>query len=156
MYNYNKETDDVLDKNDPNYTNIDYYWYELNRSVPFIIWEKDGNLSKKIDTAMGMYDAMPTLANMLGVKPKYNLGNDIMNLTDNVVVFPNGNWLTNNIYYNSQKDQYKILNTDYIVDNDEIEKNNEYATERLNISNDIIKYDLIKTEKDKLKKVEGE
>ena len=105
---------------------------------------------------MGMYDAMPTLANMLGVSPKYNLGNDIMNLTDNVVVFPNGNWLTNNIYYNSQKDQYKILNTDYVVNNDEIEKNNEYAAKRLNISNDIIKYDLIKTEKDKLKQVEGE
>ena len=93
---------------------------------------------------------------MLGVSPKYNLGNDIMNLTDNVVVFPNGNWLTNNIYYNSQKDQYKILNTDYVVNNDEIEKNNEYAAKRLNISNDIIKYDLIKTEKDKLKQVEGE
>ena len=156
MYNYNKETNEVLEKDDPNYTDIDYYWYELNRSVPFIIWEKDGNLSKKIDTAMGMYDAMPTLANMLGVSPKYNLGNDIMNLTDNVVVFPNGNWLTNNIYYNSQKDQYKILNTDYVVNNDEIEKNNEYAAKRLNISNDIIKYDLIKTEKDKLKQVEGE
>ena len=39
---------------------------------------------------------------------------------------------------------------------DEIEKNNEYAAKRLNISNDIIKYDLIKTEKDKLKQVEGE
>lgn len=40
MYNYNKETNEVLEKNDPNYTDIDYYWYELNRSVPFIIWEK--------------------------------------------------------------------------------------------------------------------
>lgn len=152
LYNYDKETDDAIDKDDENYTNIDYYWYELNRSVPFIIWSKNNQVSKKIDTAMGMYDANPTLANMLGVKPKYNLGNDIMNLNDNIVVFPNGNWLTNNIYYNSQKDQYKILNTDYIIDNDEISKNNEYASKRLNISNDIIKYDLIKTEKDKLEK----
>lgn len=152
LYNYDKETDDTIDKDDENYVNIDYYWYELNRSVPFIIWSKDNQISKTVDTAMGMYDAAPTLANMLGVTPKYNLGNDIMNLEDNIVVFPNGNWLTNNIYYNSQKDQYKILNTDYIIDNDEISKNNEYASKRLNISNDIIKYDLIETEKDKLKK----
>ncbi len=152
LYNYDKETDDVLDKDDENYVNIDYYWYELNRSVPFIIWSKNEQFSKNINTAMGMYDAGPTLANMLGVKYKYNLGNDIMNLNDNIVVFPNGNWLTNNIYYNSQKDQYKILNTEYIIDNDEISRNNEYASKRLSISNDIIKYDLIKTEKDKLEK----
>lgn len=158
LYNYDKETDSVLSKDDENYVDIDYYWYELNRSVPFIIWTKDGNLSKEVTTAMGMYDAMPTLANMLGVEPTYNLGNDIMNLDDNIVVFPNGNWLTNNIYYNSQKDQYKILNTDYVVNNDEIGKNNEYASERLNISNDIILYDLIKNESDsnRLNRIEGE
>ena len=156
MYNYDKNTENILDKDDENYTNIDYYWYELNRSVPFIIWTKDKQYSKKIDTAMGMYDAMPTLANMLGVKPTYNLGNDIMNLKDNIVIFPNGNWLTNNIYYNSQKDQYKILNTDYIVDKEEIDKNNDYASKRLSISNDIILYDLIKNENDRLQRVEGE
>ena len=155
MYNYDKETDDTLDKDDENYTNIDYYWYELNRSVPFIIWTKDRGFNKEITTAMGMYDAMPTLANMLGVEPKYNLGKDIMNLNDNIVIFPNGNWLTNNIYYNSQKDQYKILNTEYIVDKEEISKNNEYASKRLEISNDIILYDLIKNENDRLQRVEG-
>ena len=85
-----------------------------------------------------------------------NLGNDIMNLTDNIVVFPNGNWLTNNIYYNSQKDQYKILNTNYIVNSDEITNNNEYASKRLGISNDIILYDLIKNEQNRLQRVEGE
>ncbi|MBP3635671.1 MAG: sulfatase-like hydrolase/transferase [Bacilli bacterium] len=154
-YNYNKETDDIIDKNDENYIQVDYYKYELDRSVPFIIWSKNDNLSKKIDTVMGMYDAMPTLANMLGVKPTYALGNDIMNLKDNIVVFPNGNWLTNNIYYNSQKDQYKVLNTDYIVDNDEISNNNEYVSRRLEISNDIILYDLIKNENDRLERVEG-
>ena len=105
---------------------------------------------------MGMYDAMPTLANMLGAKPKYALGNDVMSLNDNIVIFPNGNWLTNNIYYNSQKDQYKILNTDYIVNTDEIEKNNEYASKRLEIANDIILYDLIKNENSRLERVEGE
>lgn len=156
LYNYDKETDDVLDKDDPNYSDVDYFRYELERKVPFIIWSKNDKFQTEVTTAMGMYDAMPTLGNMLGFKPKYALGNDIMNLDDNVVVFPNGNWLTNNIYYNSQKDQYKVLNTNYIVNNNEIEKNNNYASKRLEIANDIILYDLIKNENSRLGRVEGE
>lgn len=155
LYNYDKENDDVFSKDSENYIVVDYYKYELDRSVPFIIWSKNDKLSKTVNTAMGMVDAMPTLSNMLGVKPEYALGNDIMNLDDNIVIFPNGNWLTNNIYYNSQKDQYKVLNTDYIVNSDEIEKDNEYAAKRLEVSNDIILYDLIKNENDRLDRVEG-
>lgn len=156
LYNYDKENDDVLDKDDENYSEVDYYRYELERSVPFIIWSKNEQFKTEVKTAMGMYDAMPTLGNMLGFKPKYALGNDVMNLDDNIVIFPNGNWLTNNIYYNSQKDQYKVLNTNYIVNSDEIEKNNEYASKRLEIANDIILYDLIKNENSRLERVEGE
>ena len=156
LYNYDKETDEIKDKDAEDYVDVDYYKYELDRSVPFIIWTKDEKLEKNITTAMGMIDAMPTLANMLGVTPKYNLGNDIMNLDDNLVVFPNGNWLTNNIYYNSNKNEYKVLNTDAVINETEIEKNNEIAAKKLEISNDIILYDLIKNEKNKLKRVNGE
>lgn len=156
LYNYDKEIDDIKSKDDETYIDVDYFKYEIDRSVPFVIWSKDKKLSKQVDTVMGMYDAAPTLENMLGITPKFNIGNDIMNLDENIVVFPNGNWLTNNIYYNSQKDQYKILNMDYVIKSDEITKNNEYAAKRLNVSNDIILYDLIKYEKDKLQRVEGE
>ena len=156
LYNYDKETDEEKEPESEGYVDVDYYKYELDRSVPFIIWSKDKKLSKTIDTAMGMVDVSPTIANMLGVKTTYNLGNDVMGVKDNIVVFPNGNWLTNNIYYNTQKDQYKILNTDYIVNTDEIEKNNAYVSKKLDISNDIILYDLIKNESKKLQKVEGE
>lgn len=156
LYNYDKENDDVLDKDDENYILVDYYKYELDRKVPFIIWTKNEKIETKVDTAMGMIDAMPTLGNMLGFKPKYALGNDIMNKNDNIIVFPNGNWMTNNIYYNSQKDEYKVLNPEYIVGSDEVEKNNEYASKRLEVANDIIKFDLIKNENKRLERVEGE
>ena len=156
LYNYDKETDEEKDPESEGYIDVDYYKYELDRSVPFIIWSTDKKLSKTVNTAMGMVDVSPTIANMLGVKTTYNLGNDVMNLNDNIVVFPNGNWLTNNIYYNTQKDQYKILNTNYIVNTDEIEKNNEYVSQKLSISNDIILYDLIKNESKKIQKTEGE
>ena len=72
--------------------------------------------------------------------------------------FPNGNWLTNDIYYNSQKDEYKVINPNAIIDRDTISKNSEIASKKLEISNDIILYDLIKNEskKERLDRVEGE
>ena len=158
LYNYDKETDDVLDEDDENYFSVDYYEYELERKVPLIIWTKDKEYNKTVSTAMGMIDVLPTLSNMLGLKPTYSLGNDIMNLDNNLVPFPNGNWLTNDIYYNSQKDEYKVINPNAVIDSSEIEKNNEISTLKLSISNDIILYDLIKNENsdERLDRVEGE
>ena len=156
LYNYDKETNGVIDKEDENYYPVDYYQYELNRSVPFIIWTKDKQYNKTVNTAMGMVDIMPTLSNMFGLNPRFALGNDVMSLDNNLVSFPNGNWLTNDIYYNSQKDEYKVINPDAIIDSDTISKNNEITSKKLQVSNEIILYDLIKNEKDKLNKTEGE
>ncbi len=156
LYNYDKETDGIIDKEDENYKPVDYYEYEINRSVPFIIWTKDTKFNKTVNTAMGMVDVMPTLSNMFGLKPTYALGNDIMGLDNNLVAFPNGNWLTNDIYYNSQKDEYKVINPDAIIDSNTITKNNEITSKKLQISNDIILYDLIKNETDRLDRSEGE
>ena len=155
-YNYNPETNSMLDPSDPNYRNVDFYDYELNREVPFIIWTKDskGNklLNKEITEAMGMYDALPTLGNMMGIKSKYALGTDIMSLKDgeeNVVVFPDGNWLTNKIYYNQGKGEYKVLDENAIISSDYIEKNSELASKYISISNSIIVYDMVKKEEEK-------
>ena len=156
LYNYDKENDTVLDKEDPNYREIDYYDYELNRSVPYIIWTKDKQFNKKIEMVGGMVDSMPTLANMFGLKPKYALGNDLMSIETNIVSFPNGNWLTNDIYYNSNKDEYKVINPNAIIDKDTIARNNEITNKKLQVSNEIILYDLIKNEKDRLERSEGE
>ena len=91
--NYDKEEDGLLDKDDENYVEYDSYQYELGRKVPFIIWTKDmkgTKLNKEITNVMGMYDAMPTLGNMLGFYNEYALGHDIFNIKDkNIVVVPN-------------------------------------------------------------------
>ena len=155
-YNYSPETNELLDKEDPNYHSIDYYEYELNREVPFIIWTKDSKdntkLNREITETMGMYDVLPTLGNMLGIKPKYALGTDIMGLKDgeeNIVVFPDGNWVTNKIYYNQGKEEYKVLDENAVISNDYIENNSAIASKYISISNGIIVYDLIKNEKEK-------
>ena len=148
LYNYDKTTNSTLSKDDPNYKEYDSYQYELGRKVPFIIWTKnskgDEKLNKEITNVIGMYDAMPTLGNMLGFSNKYALGHDIFNIKENnIVVFPNGNWVTNKMYYNSQKGEYLSLINDAIGE-DEIKKNSDYAEKLLNVSNNIIVFDLLK------------
>lgn len=153
LYNYDKETDSLLSKEDPNYKEYDSYQYELGRKVPFIIWTKDmagTKLNQEVTNVMGMYDAMPTLGNMFGYYNKYQLGNDIFNIKeDNIVVFPNGNWVTNKVYYNSQKGEYLSL-SDEAISEDEIKNNSTYANKLLDISNNIIIFDLLKQKEEKI------
>ena len=143
FYNYDYEKDDVLKENDPNYKELDYYWQEINRRVPFIIWTNDKNFqknnSKVIDTVMGMYDVAPTLGNMLGVSNKYALGSDIINKKDNLVAFPNGNFVTNYVYYNDNKEEYKLLKNVPLSEK-YIKRNKDKTQKYIDISNDIIVY----------------
>lgn len=144
MYNYDKTTDGILPETSEGYINFDSYQYELNRKVPFIIWTKDGKYKEVNSNVMGMYDVSPTLGNMFGFNNPYALGNDIFNIgEDNIVVFPTGNWVTNKVYYNSQKSAFMTLK-DTIITDEYIEECNDYADRLLRASNAVIVYDLIK------------
>lgn len=147
FYNYDPYTDTVKSETDPTYVEVDFYQYELNRKVPLIIWSKDRKLQKEVTKVMGMYDVLPTLANMFDFNNPYALGNDIFSVDENIVVFPDGNWLTNKMYYNSQKEEGKPL-TGAPVSVDYINEKNEYAQELLSVSDSIIVYDLIKKSKE--------
>ena len=142
MNNYDPVTDSVKSKDDETYEEYDSFDYELDRKVPLLIWTKDGKVKGKVDYTMGMYDVMPTIGNMLGFYNKYALGHDIFETKENnIVVFPNGNWIKDKMYYNSQKGEYKLLK-DEIIDEDYISKNNEYAEKLLDVSNKAIVFDL--------------
>lgn len=149
LYNYDKLTDDILPEDDPNYVDFNDYSYELNRKVPLIIWSKDRTgKPKTITNVMGMYDLMPTLGNMFGFYNKYALGHDIFDIKENnIVVFPNGNWLTNEMYYNSQQGESYIINNS-IISEEYINKNTEYTDKLLSVSNDILVFNLIKNSKE--------
>lgn len=154
MLNYDMTTDSVKSKDDPTYQEFNSYHYELNRKVPLLIWTKDDTIkAKEVTDIMGMYDVQPTISNMLGFYNKYSLGHDIFEIKDNnIVVFPNGNWLTNKVYYNSQKGEYMSLK-DEVISNDYIEKNSEYTEKLLDVSNDIIVFDLLNKDKNESKVV---
>ena len=143
---YNDYIDEVSIDPNKNIKEVNDYNYELNRKVPFIIWSKDkigSSYTKEVNEAMGMIDVMPTLSNMLGIYNKYALGHDIFSMDNNVVVFPDGNWLTNKLYYNSSKEEYLQL-TDDAVSMDDIKNYCDYAEQIIKVSNGIITYDLIK------------
>lgn len=130
---------------------IDDYTYELNRKVPFIIWSKDKINTDYVgtfDKVMGMIDVSPTLENMLGTYNPYALGHDIFSVDENAIVFPSGNWMTNKLYYNSSKKEYKQLDATSSISMDYINKYSAYAEEVINLSNGIIDYDLIKKVKE--------
>lgn len=149
LYNYDPVTDDIKSKDSEDYVNVDYYTYELNRRVPLIIWTKENRITTKVTQAMGMYDVQPTLGNMFNFYNRYAMGNDIFNTTENVVIFPDGNWLTNRMYYNNQKGEgFSIENEPVSVEY--IEKNTAIAESKVSISDKIIVYNLF----DKVKSLE--
>lgn len=108
--NYDPFTNTVLSEDDDGYIPVDEYCYNINRRVPFIIWTKNHAEYEPIEikTVAGMYDALPTLGNMLGFNDEYALGHDLFSgyAKDNIVVFPNANFITNSIYYSNSKQEY--------------------------------------------------
>ena len=154
LYNYDPYTDELKDEMDPTYKVVDYYGYELNRKVPFIIWTKNKKLNKEVTEVMGMYDVLPTLGNMFDFRSDYQLGNDIFSVDENVVIFPNGNWLTKDMYYNHQKQEFKLLNDSAILSQEYIDKYSKIANDKITVSNNIIWFDYIRKSKESEKILE--
>ena len=147
LYNYDPVAGKLREEGDPGYVPYDYYENELNRKTPLIIWTKDKKVSGKVDYYMGMIDLMPTLGNMFGFKSEYALGHDIFSIkNDNIIAFPNGNFLTSNLYYNNSKSEYITLKKSVTIDENYIEDCKEYTEKLLELSNDIIVYNLIELE----------
>lgn len=146
MYNYDPYTDSVKEEGDEGYVDYNDYEYKLDKKVPFVIWTKNKKVTKTVSTATGMIDAYPILANLFGVSnSKYKLGSDILGsgATDNVVPFIDGSYVTSKIYYNGQNSEIYSVSGD-AVDSDYISNNATYSSDLIDVSNNIITYDLIK------------
>ncbi len=154
-YNYDKTTGKVREEGEEGYIDFDYYQQEINRRTPLIIWTKNKGIRKKINVTnnnvIGMYDILPTLGNMMNFKSDFAIGHDIYDIKDNnIVIFPNANFVTNKIYYNNSNSSYLALGNNIVLESDYIENCIKYTEERLDISNNVIVYDLIKRDKEKI------
>lgn len=158
-FNHNYETGENYSKGDKGYKEYDKFDYDLDKNTPLIIWTKDEKLrnqiNKEITYPMGMYDVLPTIGNMMGFSSPYALGNDIFTTkNNNIVIFPNGNILTNKVYYNNALEEYRVLKKDATISADYINNLKDYSEKRLSVSNSIILYDLIK--KNPIESLKGE
>lgn len=144
LYNYDPVTDRIKTAEDEGYIPYNKYSYELDKKVPFIIWTKEQEFNINITTPMGMIDVLPTLGNMIGIKSDYALGQDIFSITnnDNTVTFIDGSFLTSNIYYNTPKGEIYSISNEPITE-DYIKERTTYSSDLIEVSNDIISYDLI-------------
>ena len=163
-YNYDVKTGIVRSKGDEGYVEFDNISYELNKKTPLIIWTKNPEVAKKINiknsNVIGMYDIMPTIGNMMGFRNKFALGHDIYDIKENnIVIFPNGNFITNKVYYSNTNSSSRILyhkdknGNDIInvdIEENYIEDYKKYVEELLDVSNDIIIHDLIYKEGDNI------
>ena len=144
---YNEHINDVLIDKNNKLDVVDSFTYEINRKVPFIIWTKDmagSEYNEEITKVMGIIDVMPTLGNMLGVKNEFALGHDIFDINENVVVFPNGSFITDKVYYDNSSEEYRQLDINSSVSIEYLTDAGEYANRLVSVSNNIITHDLIK------------
>ena len=144
---YSEYINDVSINPDKNIDIVDDFNYEINRKVPFIIWTKDiagSEYNEEIKRVMGMVDVMPTLGNMFGVKNDFALGHDIFSINDNIVVFPNGSFITDKIYYDGSSQEYRQLDLNSSVSIEYLTENQDVANKMIGISSNIITYDFIK------------
>jgi len=144
LYNYDAVKDTII-REGKEYIPYNEYTYKLDQNVPLIIWTKEKAFNVEVKTPMGMIDVLPTLGNMLGIHSDYQMGKDIFSLknNDNTVVFVDGSFLTSKVYYNSPRGEIYSINNEPITE-EYIKGRTTHASELIEVSNNIISYDLIK------------
>ena len=97
------------------------------------------------DIPMGMIDVAPTLGNMLNVYNPYALGHDVMNMTkdQNIVIYRDGSYITDKIYYNASKREFYSIGNN-VISPEYLRNNNEHVRKVIKISDNIISYNLLK------------
>ncbi|PRR78128.1 Lipoteichoic acid synthase 2 [Clostridium liquoris] len=131
-----------LDKvNNPN--ELDYFMYQ---KVPLLIHFPKDEYSGLNNKYVGQMDIYPTIANLFNLNNPYMFGNDILDSSQNKVLFSSGSFIDKNIVYFSSSNCYYDISSGKKMPPSEYLKNltNQYKKE-LNYSETILKNDLIKT-----------
>jgi len=126
-----------------NPTDLD--WQQLQK-VPMLI-HFPGNANSGVNhTYSGQMDLYPTLSNMFNIDSKYTFGKDILNSGSQNVVFRNGSFTDGKIFYTSWTNQYYDISTGQtIAETDELKAEKEKALKDLNLSDNLLDHNLIKT-----------
>ncbi len=139
--NYDFENDMMRTKEDEDYITLTSEDVRRYKSVPLLIWTKDGSLkSETISQTGGLIDVGPTVNNLLGIYNPYQLGYNLLHDRPKPVTYPNGSWIDDETYYDASKDTVYGL----LLDEEEEQSYTEYANQISDLSRYIVYYDLQK------------
>lgn len=150
VYNYDEETGMYLTAEDENFQPVNNVFQKELHRTPFVIWTKDQIVNETKTIPMGMIDAMPTLENMFGIYNPFHLGKDIMSLETNRVIFPDSDWIDENYFYCSDTSDLYNLESQELVEGEYEIENEQYISDKIDLSNNIIQSDLIRLYKESL------
>jgi phosphoglycerol transferase MdoB-like AlkP superfamily enzyme len=92
----------------------DLTWLTLQQ-VPLIIHLPQDKLAGTYPSIGGQIDVYPTLANLLGIKAQFVMGQDLLNAINTFVIFRDGSFLTAKTTYLAQTQQFYDLTSKKIV-----------------------------------------
>ena len=145
LFNFNPLTGELLTPEDEDYMLLDDIALEIIRKTPLIIWTPNQQFNQTYDYPIGAVDIMPTIGNMMGFRNEFALGNDIFEIReDNIVIFPNGNFLTNKVFFYNRKEIYRVFRPEDVLDIYYIAERRTWSESILSLSRDIIVHDLIR------------
>jgi lipoteichoic acid synthase len=122
----------------------DLSWIELQK-VPMIVHLPGGSLKGIDSTCAGQVDFYPTLANLMGIETKNVMGRDLLNSDSGAVIFRDGSFITEAVYYKAQDDIYLDAATGKALQpTSELLDFKADVLSRLNYSDTILKHDLLK------------
>lgn len=122
----------------------DLSWIEQQK-VPMIIHLPDEALKGVDSTGAGQVDFYPTIANLMGIEAKNVMGRDLLNSTPGEVIFRDGSFISEAVYYKAQDNVYYDVKTGQVLQ-PTVELLDEKADvlNKLNYSDNILKHDLFK------------
>jgi lipoteichoic acid synthase len=122
----------------------DLSWISLQK-VPLIVHFPDESIKGVNSTYSGQIDLYPTLANLFGINVNSLMGEDILNTKSGNVIFRNGSFINDSVYYNSQSNTYYNVKTGMVLaETAELKDKKEEVLNKLGYSDNILKHDLLK------------
>jgi phosphoglycerol transferase MdoB-like AlkP superfamily enzyme len=123
----------------------DLQWYQLQKVPMFVHFPKDQYKGVN-HTYSGQMDLSPTIANIFNLDNKYMFGKDIINSSDQKVVFRNGSFTDGKVFYVSWTNSYYDIATGRpIAETPELKKKKESVLNELSYSDDILNGNLLKS-----------
>lgn len=119
-------------------------WMELQK-VPLIVHFPGDKNAGTNHLYAGEMDINPTMSNLFGLTPKYEMGTDLFNVKENTVTFRNGTFTDGHIFYLSQFNKYYNISTGNVIpETPELKAEKADSANKLKYSDELLDHNMIK------------